>query len=332
MQTVTNTFPIELKEFTFLRNNLDEWQRLEIVVANAASESPDTLAEAYTKLTGDLAFARTHYPHSRITLYLNSLCASLHNSIYGTKREPWRRLLTFWSHEVPLTMYDNRRLLLSAFIVALVSTIVGIVSQILDPEFCRVILGDNYVDMTLENIANGKPMAVYSGQNEAPMFLGITINNVCVSFTMFASGLLTSFATGILLFQNTVMLGCFEAFFAQHGLLVESLLAVFLHGTLEISAIIIAAAAGFAIGNGWLFPGTYPRKESFRRGAQRGMKIIVGTIPVFIVAGFIEGFVTRHTEIPDALRLIIILLSLAFIIGYFVILPIKRHKEQIVRG
>lgn len=59
------------------------------------------------------------------------------------------------------------------------------------------------------------------------------------------------------------MLGCFETFFAQHGLLYESFLAVFLHGTLEISALIIAGAAGLAMGNSWLFPGTYSRIVSF---------------------------------------------------------------------
>lgn len=317
-----------MKEFTFLRNNLDKWQHLENVVGNAKSESPDTLAEAYTTLTSDLAFAQTHFPDSRITVYLNALCADLHNSIYGNQREPWARLWQFWSREVPQTMYENRRLLLVSFLIAVISVVIGIVSQILDPDFCRVILGDNYVDMTLDNIAKGKPMAVYDGGNAPDMFLGITINNIFVSFNMFASGLLTSIATAAVLFMNTIMLGCFETFFAQHGLLVESLLAVFLHGTLEISAIIIAAAAGFAIGNGWLFPGTYSRLESFKRGARRGLKIVVGTIPVFIMAGFIEGFVTRHTEIPDPIRLAIIILSLAFIIGYFVILPIKLNSNK----
>lgn len=321
-----------MKEFTFLRNNLDRWQHLENVVANAKDESPDTLADAYTTLTSDLAFAQTHFPDSRITIYLNKLCADLHNVIYGTKHEPWSRVWKFWSREVPQTMYDNRRLLLVSFLVALASVLIGIISQILDPEFCRVILGDNYVDMTLENIAKGKPMAVYNDGAESTMFLGITINNIWVSFQMFASGLLTSIATAFSLFMNMVMLGCFETFFAQHGLLVESLLAVFLHGTLEISAIIIAAAGGFAMGNGWLFPGTYSRLESFKRGAIRGMKIVVGTIPVFIVAGFIESFVTRHTEIPDIIRLTIILLSLSFIIGYFVILPwwlnSKKRKNE----
>lgn len=321
-----------MKEFTFIRNNIDKWQRAEIIIESAASQSPDSLAKVYTDLTSDLAFAQTHYPDSRITLYLNKLSSTLHNTIYSNKREKWTRVITYWTQEVPLVMYESRKLLLASFLIFLVSTLVGIVSQCLDPEFCRVILGDSYVDMTLENIAKGQPMAVYDGGDEMSMFLGITLNNVRVSFLIFVAGIFTSISTGFLLFQNSVMLGCFETFFAQHGLLYESILAVFLHGTLEISAIVIAGAAGLAMGNGWLFPGTYSRMVSFRRGAKRGMKIIVGTVPIFILAGFIEGFVTRHTEIPDVIRLFFIILSFAFVIGYFVILPRKRyaaHTEKI---
>lgn len=317
-----------MKEFTFIRNNIDKWQRAEIIISDADSQSPDRLAEVYTDLTSDLAFAQTHYPDSRITIYLNKLSSVLHNSIYRNKREKWTRILTFWTQEVPLVMYDARKLLLASFLIFLISMLIGVMSQCFDHDFCRIILGDYYVDMTLDNIAKGKPMAVYDSDGELNMFLGITFNNIRVSFMMFVSGILTSIATGAYLFQNSVMLGCFETFFAQRGLLYESFLAVFLHGTLEISAIIIAAAGGLAIGNGWLFPGTYSRLVSFRCGAKRGLKIVAGTVPVFILAGFIEGFVTRHTEVPDAIRLAFILLSLAFVIGYFVILPQIRHRQR----
>lgn len=317
-----------MKEFNIIRSNIDKWQKAEIVIGDAASQSPDRLAEVYTDLTADLAFAQTHYPDSRITIYLNKLCSALHNSIYRNKREKWSRLITFWTHEVPLVMYEERKLLLVSFLIFLVSTFIGVLSQSLDDNFCRIILGDYYVDMTLDNIANGKPMAVYDGGNEMQMFLGITLNNVRVSFFEFISGIFTSIATGFLIFQNSVMLGCFETFFVQHGLLYESFLAIFLHGTLEISAIIIAGAVGLAMGNSWLFPGTFSRIVAFRRGAKRGMKIIVGTVPVFSTAGFIEGFVTRHTEIPNAIRLLVILLSLTFVIGYFIVLPRIRHRNK----
>lgn len=315
-----------MKELTFIRNNIDKWQQAEDMAKDAMAELPDRLEEVYTTITSDLAFAQTHYPTSRITLYLNNLASTLHNEIYRNKREKWSRIITFWTHEVPHTMFEARWLLLASFIITVVSILIGVISQLADTEFARVILGDSYVDMTMDNIAHGKPMAVYNCGAEMNMFLGITINNITVAFRTFALGLLTCIGTGWSLFQNGIMLGSFETFFYQHGLLGESMLAIFLHGTLEISAIIVAGAAGLALGNGFLFPGTYSRMTSFRHGAKRGLKIVVGTVPIFVMAGFIEGFVTRHTEIANWLRLTIILLSLTFVIYYFIILP--RHMAK----
>lgn len=314
-----------MKEVTFIRRNIEKWKETEKVVEEAGQLNPDRLADAYTELTADLAFAQTHFPASRITIYLNNLASALHNKIYRNKREKWTRIFTYWTREVPQTMHGARRELLFSFLIFIVSVFIGAVSQWNDPDFARLILGNRYVDMTLNNIANGEPMAVYNGSEEIPMFLRITLNNVRVAFLCFALGLLTSFGTGFALFSNGIMIGSFQTFFFEHGLLGESMLAVWLHGTLEIWAIIVAGAAGLALGNGWLFPGTYSRLESFRRGAMRGLKIVVGTVPVFIMAGFIEGFLTRHTELPDMLRLSIILLSLAFIIFYYIYLPNRKN-------
>ena len=224
-------------------------------------------------------------------------------------------------------MWQERRQLLLSFLVFAIAVLIGAVSQCHDTEFSRLILGNQYVDMTLDNIANGEPMAVYDGGNETDMFMSITINNIYVSFIIYVMGLFTSLASGWFLMQNGIMLGAFQTFFYQHGLLGTSMLAIWLHGTLEISAIIVAGAAGITMGNGWLFPGTYSRLASFRMAARRALKIIVGTVPVFIVAGFIEGFFTRHTEWPNAVRLTVIILSLLFVVGYFIYLPYKLHHD-----
>ena len=317
-----------MKEVSFIRHNIEKWRQMELDVDNASSLTPDQLAEAYTELTADLAFAQTHYPQSRITLYLNNLASALHNEIYRNKREKRSRLVTYWTREVPQTMWEARRLLLVSFIIFVVSALIGVVSTFGDPEFPRLILGDSYVDMTLENIANGEPMGVYGKESGVTMFLGITMNNILVSFRCFAMGLFTSIGAGLMLFYNGIMVGAFQTFFHQHQLLWESTRAIWLHGTIEISSIIVAGAAGISLGNGFLFPGTYKRMESFRRGAIRGMKIVVGTVPLFILAGFIESFVTRHTELPDIVRLTVILLSLAFVIYYFVYLPWKLYGRQ----
>lgn len=317
-----------MKEVTFIRRNIEKWKATEKVVEQAARLSPDQLADAYTDLTADLSFAQTHFPNSRITIYLNNLASALHNTIYRNKREKWSRIITFWSQEVPHAMYSGRRELLTSFIIFVASVLIGVLSAANDANFVRLILGNGYVDMTLDNIARGEPMAVYSGASEVPMFLQITLNNIMVSFNCFAMGIFTSFGTGYMLLVNGIMIGAFQTFFYQHGLLWESTLAIWLHGTLEIWAIIVAGAAGLALGNGWLFPSTYSRIESFRRGAKKGLKMVIGTVPIFIMAGFIEGFITRHTELPDLLRLGLILTSLAFIIFYYIYLP-NRKKHGI---
>ena len=322
---MAKTFSADVKEVTFIRQNIDKWREYETIVEASGISTPDEVADAYIDVTSDLAFAQTHYPRSRITLYLNNLASAIHNNIYRNKRERWTRILTFWTQEVPQTMWNARRELRLSFVIFLCSALVGMVSQLIDPEFSRLILGDSYVEMTIRNIENGEPMAVYDGSPEGTMFIGITANNIYVSFLAFVSGLLTSFGTGFVMFQNGVMVGAFQTFFAQHGLLGQSALAIWLHGTLEISAIIVAGAAGLAMGNGWLFPGTYSRLYSFRRGAKRGLKIVVGTIPLFVMAGFIESFFTRHTEWSVGLRLTIILFSFAFIVYYYILLPYLRH-------
>lgn len=320
-----------MKEVTFIRQNIEKWRDVECIVENTIDAGPDRQADAYIDLTTDLAFAQTHYPKSRITLYLNNLASALHNQIYRNKRESVSRLLTFWTREIPQTIYEARRALLASFLIFAVSVIIGAVSQLGDDSFCRLILGDQYVDMTLRNIENGSPMAVYDGGGETEMFLGITFNNIKVSFVVFVMGVLTSLGTGFFLLQNGVMLGSFQTFFFQQGLGFESMLAIWLHGTLEIWAIIVAGAAGITLGNGWLMPGTYGRMTSFMQGARRGLKIIVGTVPVFITAAFIEGFATRHTEWGTLPRLAIIGSSALFILYYYFYLPYRygtKHRKD----
>ena len=317
-----------MKEATFIRNNIRRWKRVELIADEPRLYSPDDVAEAYTGVTADLAFAYTYYPESRITIYLNELAATLHNAIYRNKREKWSRIVTFWTREVPQTMFEARRLLLASLVVMLVSVLIGVVSQMGDHDFCRIILGDYYVDMTLDNIQKGVPMNVYAMDGEVDSFLSITLNNIGVAFRIFVMGMLTSVGSGLMLLYNGVMLGCFETFFWQHGLLYDSMLSVFLHGTLEISAIVVAGAGGLALGNGMLFPGTFSRIASFRRGAKRGLKIVVGTVPIFIIAGFIEGFLTRHTEVNDFVRLAFILLCLTFVVYYYWLLPRKMKNEE----
>ncbi len=316
-----------MKEVVFLKKNADRWEQFEQMLRSRTTSDPDKLAELFVQITDDLSFARTFYPSSKTTQYLNGLALKAHQAIYKRKREEKNRFIRFWKYEVPQQLFLARKELFFSCIIFGISMLIGIVSAVHDDQFVRLIMGDTYVNMTLDNIERGDPLAVYKMMHETTMFFGITFNNIMVSFYTFAMGMLLSFGTAYSLFSNGVMLGSFQYFFYEHDLLFTSILTIWIHGTLEISAIVIAGAAGLTMGNSILFPGTYTRIQSLMVGAKRGLKIIIGLVPIFIIAGFLESFITRKTEWPDVLKAFIILSSLAFVIWYFVIYPYNLNKR-----
>ncbi|MFN3839145.1 MAG: stage II sporulation protein M [Cyclobacteriaceae bacterium] len=319
-----------MREAAFVHRNQQRWQAIEQDLQSQRPH-PDRLAEIFIQLTDDLSFARTQYPNSRVTQYLNSLASKIHLEIYKNKKEERNRFITFWKYEVPLLMYHSRRQMLYALIIFVLAGVIGAVSAIHDETFVRLILGDGYVNMTIENIKSGNPMAVYGNMQQADMFFTITFNNIRVSMVTFVAGLFFSFGTGLILFQNGIMVGAFLAFFYKEDLLAHSLSVIMLHGTIELSSIVIAGAAGFVMGNSFLFPGTYPRLYAFKEGVKRGLKIVMGLIPLFIIAGFIESFITRYTFMPVPLKILIIGLSAWLILYYFVLYPTKLARHANLR-
>jgi uncharacterized membrane protein SpoIIM required for sporulation len=322
-----------LKEITFLNQNADKWQQFESLIDTKGNSNSDLMADLFIQLTDDLSYSKTNYPKSKTTQYLNSIAASVHQEIYKNKKEKSSRIISFWKYELPFIFKNSQKQLFYAFLIFAVAMLIGIVSAAYDDTFVRLILGDSYVNMTLENINKGDPLAVYKSMNQINMFFGITINNIRVAFICFALGLLFSFGTGVMLLYNGIMLGAFQYFFYAKGLLLKSVLVIWIHGTLEISAIIIAGCAGLVMGNSILFPGTYSRGVSFIRGAKQGVKIVIGLVPIFITAGFFESFITRYSQMPMWLSLTIIGSSVLFITWYFIIYPIllnnKVRKENL---
>ncbi|HEY0108587.1 MAG TPA: stage II sporulation protein M [Fibrella sp.] len=312
-----------MREAAFVKRNADKWAEIE----RNPTRDPDELTARYIELTDDLSYARTFYPESKVTRYLNSLAGQMHRGLMQNKREESGRFVSFWKRELPLLFYHSHQTLAVSAIFFVVACLIGWISAINDPTFVRLILGDDYVNMTLENIRKGKPLGVYGGSDQATMFFQITLNNIGVSLRAFVAGVLASVGTLVMLFYNGVMLGAFQAFFYERGLLTESVLKIWIHGTLEISAIVIAGAAGLTMGNSLIFPGTLPRLESFKRGAKQGLKIAVGLVPIFIMAGFLESFVTRLT-LPPLVSLLIIGTSAVFIGWYFIVYPIRLYRSQ----
>lgn len=308
-----------MRETKFIEQNKAKWEEFEKTMGGRHYK-PEKLLQLFVQILDDLSFSRTFYPNRSVRVYLNSLAQQIFFTIYKNRRSRLQRFLNFWSDELPQLVYQSRREFLLAFLVFAISMLLGGLSAAMDSNFPALILGQDYIDMTLENIDAGDPMAVYKARGAFGMSLGITINNLFVAFLTFALG---SFYIGaiIILVRNGIMVGVFQYFFIERDLFWESFLTIWTHGTLEISAIIIAGTAGLTMGKGLLFPGTYRRLQAFQRSSRRGIKIMIGITPIFITAGFIEGYLTRFTNAPDLLRGLFILVCLFFILGYFFLFP-----------
>jgi uncharacterized membrane protein SpoIIM required for sporulation len=313
-----------MREALFVKQNSGKWKGYE----QLQTTNPDELAERFIDITNDLAYAKTFYPKSKTTAYLNGLASVLHQSIYKNKKEDTNRFITFWKYELPLLFHTYRRQLRYSLLFFLVSAAIGILSAKYDDTFVRLILGDSYVNMTNENIAKGDPFGVYKSQGQASMFFMIAANNTYVSLLMFVSGIFLSIGPIFFMLKNGIMIGSFEYYFFSKGLGAESVLVIWIHGTLEISAIIIAGAAGLVLGHGLLFPKTHTRFQAFKNSAKDGTKIALGLVPIILVAAFFEGFITRYTNMPLWLSISILGGSLMFIIWYVIIYPSKLFKRN----
>lgn len=314
-----------MKETKFIGQNKEKWADFEALLRENRRD-PDQLNDLFVQITDDLSYARTFYPTRSVRMYLNSLAQRVFHNIYRGKRLPVERLRRFWTDELPQLFWLERRALLLSFCIFALAFSIGVVSSIIEPEFARIILGDGYVDMTVRNIESGDPMAVYKDSAPGGMTVSIAARNLFVAFQTAILGVLASIGTVFILLINGVMVGAFQYFFIEKGVFWESFLTIWIHGTLEISAIIIAGTAGLVAGSGLLFPGTYTRAQAFQISIRRGLKIFFGIVPIILLAAFFEGFFTRYTETPDFIRAAFIFTSLAFVLWYFVWLP--RHKAM----
>lgn len=320
-----------MREIAFIKQNKDKWLEIEQVINRKVKKNPDELSSLYINLLNDLSFSQTYYPKSNTTIYLNHLSSRVFQDIYKTKRAEKNRLLYFYKTEIPMLMYQYRRYLLYAFSFFIIFTIIGAISAHYDKDFVNLILGENYVNMTIENIKKNNEVGVYQDADELEMSLSIIINNLRVGAYLFTMGVFGGIGSVYILFRNCIMLGSFQYLFFQFGniqSLANSAKGIWIHGVFEIFAIVIEAMAGLIMGASILFPKTFSRFNSFKIGAKNAFKIFISTVPFTIVAGFLEGFITRHALVmPLVLDIIIIFGCLGFITFYYCIYPFIVNRK-----
>ncbi len=148
-----------MREGQFIQQNIEKWKTYQY----EPTTDPDEMANRFTELVNDLGYAKTFYPQSKVTQYLNKLASEIYLGIYKNKKEESSRIVRFWKTELPLVIEKYHLELLYAFLIFIFFALVAAFSAANDQSFVRGVLGNDYVEMTEQNIAKGDPFGVYKG-------------------------------------------------------------------------------------------------------------------------------------------------------------------------
>ena len=316
-----------MRESKFINRNGEKWQQFEEAM-RFKNLPPDELERAFLELNDDLAYSRTYFPNRSVRVFLNNLLTPVYDRIYRSRPVSRKVIREFFTQTAPRIHWSARKYMLISLITVLMGFLVGFFGTRQDKQFAITVLGSGYVSMTEDNIAKGDPLGVYKDESAGEMFLNIATNNLRVGFYFFVFGALFCVGTLYLLFLNGIVLGVFTYLFTSRGLTGDYILTVYQHGTLEILSMVIEGAAGIMLGSGILFPGTLPRTQSIQNAARKSITMFLVCLPIIIIAAFIESYLTRFTDIGTVQRTLIILLSLGFMLYYFVVLPWWKHRNS----
>jgi len=268
------------------------WERLEQLVKVAQTNSKkmsgaelQELGLLYRQTAADLSAVTEERMDIHVATYLNGLLGKGHNLLHAGQERERNHLATFYLVEYPRVFRETFGLTAAATLIFLLAAIAGWAVTVRDPGFAHHLLGPKMMDsierkkMWTDSVVAVQPMAASA----------IATNNLSVTFTTFALGI-TGVGTVWMLVFNGLLLGVVGAATQQAGMALKLWSFVAPHGVLELPAIFIAGGAGLEIARGLFFPGLLPRRDSVAIAGRRAVKLLLGTIPLLVVAGLTEGF------------------------------------------
>jgi uncharacterized membrane protein SpoIIM required for sporulation len=295
------------------------WARLELLVdrSNKGGISAlnhrelQELGLLYRQTASDLATVREDVTSNQLSFYLNQLLGRAHNLIYMGHKQKISGIVRFYAQTFPQVFRETFQQTLLAFLIFAVTGIATWAVTIHDPSFAHRLLGPQMMEtiekkeMWTQSIVTIKPLAAS----------GIMTNNLAVSFATFAMGITAGIGTIWMMVTNGMLIGVIGAATWQAGMALQLWSFVAPHGVLELPAIFIAGGAGLEIARGMLFPGFLPRRESLALAGGRAARLVLGIVPMLIIAGIIEGFVSP-SGIATPLKFLLAAVLLAALTTY----------------
>jgi uncharacterized membrane protein SpoIIM required for sporulation len=310
----------------FIEERKPAWRRLEELIVKAdrsrfklsAAEAQE-LGALYRRASADLSRAQARTANAELLRYLNDLIARAYGLIYSGRKFRWHDVWDFFARGFPAIFRDRWRAIALAGGIMALGFAFGFAAAQLDEDARHFLIPDQVREVT-EQL--DKAIAQHQTRSLGVGLSGVTssfimTNNIRVCFFAFALGITFGFGTALVLFHNGVLVGVLAAYFHRAGYAVHFWSLILPHGVTELLAIFIAGGAGLVVGNALLSPGNLSRRQNLKKQGAAAVRLVVGTIPLLIVAGLIEGYVTPQGYIPNPLKLGFAALTAVALAAYF---------------
>lgn len=298
------------------------WQRLGTLLKQAeikgmkhfSAKEVQEFSSLYRKVSTDLSRARTHAVGSVVLEQLTSLTQRSYTQIYqGKRQQNWSQVLAFYRWGFPAVVRETFPYIAIATAIALLGGLIGWWYAWRDPAFLPLIVPPHILDLVqkkgelwMGSIVGVEPMASSD----------ITRNNISVTISAFAGGMLAGTWTAFIMWTNGLSFGAIATLVAKYNLSYPFWAFVWPHGALELPAIFLSGGAGLLLARAILFPGQHRRLDLLRENGGKAIQIMFGVVPMLVIAGLIEGFFSPAPSVPPALKYLTGLVLLGALILY----------------
>ncbi len=283
-----------------------EWAQLEaLLMVRAGAESAEHTEELgwrYREASADLALARRECPTDPATRYLNDLVERSHRRLYRRRHHATQAVWHFSRETFPRLFRETFRDTLAAFAIVFIGFALAYIAT-----FVRPALAESFVpggSGVIETIKQGHTWFDTPSAERPFVSSFIMTNNIRVTLLCFAGGVLLGIPTVLVLLQNGLQIGSIAGLTQVYGIHGALWSFVAAHGFLELSVIFISGGAGLRVARGIIRPGLWSRRESIAHAGRSATLIACGCVPLLVIAGTLEGFVSP-SALPSGLKLLI---------------------------
>lgn len=305
----------------FIKKHRDDWKQLEQLVAtmhkrkkDVAGSTIDQFYRLYQKAAQNLSYSQTYFPHEEVTFYLNGLVSKSHNILYKDQMSSIQQVRHFFTTTFIRLLWEQWKFVIAAFVLFTIGAVGSYIAVVQDPQNMYAILPPEIAyGVDPDSLGSDK-----GSWDSSVMSSSIMSNNIKVAILAFVGGVIFGLLTVYVLIYNGIIIGALAALFWTHGKSYEFWAYIVPHGMIELTAIFIAGGAGLLMGYKLFVPGHFSRGYQLKVNAKRSVQLLLGTVPLFVIAGIIEGFITP-APIPLEAKYFVAFVTVLGLIFYFII-------------